>query len=166
MDWCKQIDTDTSDAKSKIKWLRLSESDVHNRAWLESAVWTQTKCSFIICDVPLRPKNNKFKIGGMNQSKKSQCVTEVKPAHPKLRRDITKLIFRVLPISQINATATENKQVRGEMKRLSLSASADVLQIWFTAVHAYSSRERFFCGKFHGPCLFQKMKCLRFWQSS
>lgn len=70
-----------------------------------------------------------FEIGELNKSKKSQCVTEGKSAHPKLQGDIAKLISRVLPISQINATMTESKQVRREMKRLPLSTSTDVLQI-------------------------------------
>lgn len=55
------MDTDTSDAKKKEKkkkqWLWLSESNMHNRAWFGPAAWTSTKCSFIICDLPLRQKN-------------------------------------------------------------------------------------------------------------
>lgn len=76
-----------------------------------------------------RDSKIKFEIGEVNKSKKSQCVTEGKSARPKLQGDIAKLISRVLPISQINATVMENKQVRREMKRLPLSTSTDVLQI-------------------------------------
>lgn len=109
-----------------------------------------------------RDSKIKFEIGEVNKSKKSQCVTEGKSARQKLQGDIAKLISRVLPISQINATVTENKQVRREMKRLPLSTSTDVLQIWFTTVHAHSSRKLFFCGRFYCPRFLQKTKCLRF----